>query len=33
MNYQQLVAAIDAAAQSLLGQAAQAVNQALVLRN
>src|ERR1700757_4202848 len=33
MNYQQLVTAIDAAAQSLLGQAAQAVNHALVLRN
>ncbi|MBV8224862.1 MAG: DUF1016 family protein, partial [Verrucomicrobia bacterium] len=33
MNYQQLVTAIDAATQSLLGRAAQAVNQALVLRN
>src|ERR1700758_5184223 len=33
MNYQQLVTAIDAAAQSLLGRAAKAVNQALVLRN
>jgi hypothetical protein len=33
MNYQQLVTAIDSATQSLLGRAAQAVNQALVLRN
>jgi hypothetical protein len=33
MNYQQLVTAIDAATQSLLGRAAQAVNHALVLRN
>ena len=33
MNYQQLVTAIDAATQSLLGRAARAVNQALVLRN
>jgi predicted nuclease of restriction endonuclease-like (RecB) superfamily len=33
MKYEQLVIAIDAATQSLLGRAAQAVNQALVLRN
>jgi len=33
MDYLQLVTAIDAATQSLLGRAAQAVNQALVLRN
>ena len=33
MNYEQLLTAIDAATQSLLGRAAQAVNQALVLRN
>ena len=33
MNYEQLVIAIDAATRSLLGRAAQAVNQALVLRN
>jgi predicted nuclease of restriction endonuclease-like (RecB) superfamily len=33
MNYEQLVTAIDAATHSLLGRAAQAVNQALVLRN
>jgi len=32
MNYRELVTAIDAATQSLLGRAAQAVNQALVLR-
>jgi hypothetical protein len=33
MNYQQLVTAIDAATQSLLGRAPRAVNQALILRN
>jgi len=33
MNYEQLLTAIDAANQTLLGRAAQAVNQALVLRN
>ena len=33
MNYEQLLTAIDAATESLLGRAAQAVNQALVLRN
>jgi hypothetical protein len=33
MDYEQLVTAIDAASQALLGRAAKAVNQALVLRN
>jgi predicted nuclease of restriction endonuclease-like (RecB) superfamily len=33
MDYEQLVKAIDAASQALLGRAAKAVNQALVLRN
>ena len=33
MNYDQLLTAIDAANETLLGRAAQAVNQALVLRN
>ena len=33
MNYEQLVTAIDGATQSLLGRAAQAISQALVLRN
>jgi hypothetical protein len=33
MNYEQLVTAIDVASQALLGRAAQAFNQALVLRN
>ena len=33
MDYEQLVTAIDEASQSLLGRAAQAVNQALVVRN
>jgi len=33
MDYEQLVTAIDSASQALLGRAAQAVNQALVVRN
>ena len=33
MNYEQLVTAIDVASQALLGGAAKAFNQALVLRN
>jgi hypothetical protein len=33
MNYEQLVTAIDVASQALLGRAAKAFNQALVLRN
>ena len=33
MNYEQLVTAIDVANQALLGRAAKAFNQALVLRN
>src|SRR5260370_21479143 len=33
MNYEQLVTAIDVASQALLGRAAEAFNQALVLRN
>jgi hypothetical protein len=33
MDYEQLVTAIDVASQALLGRAAKAVNQALVLRN
>ena len=33
MDYEQLVTAIDSASQALLGRAAKAVNQALVVRN
>jgi hypothetical protein len=33
MDYEQLVTAIDSASQALLGRAAQAFNQALVVRN